>query len=489
MPPTVIDLDSYPQVNEKREKELYQALINLKELSPDSARKQIADLEKSHAQRREWVWAELGESPLALALEHLNVLAKITNENKFGGTVDELAERYLSELWRADDAVIRTLEQSTTKKSSEAISIAINSLYRTSLETMAEAFQKEWMRAPADLRKENRKPVSGEVLLFVDGLRMDLGHRLCEMIKSQECSCTLSYTYSALPTTTSTAKPAVMPIAGELSAGEKFTPKTKSGAMANLTALRTILEENGFEVLTQSDTGDPAKSAWTDCANIDDEGHSKGVALPMILERELKKIQDRTLELLDAGWKQVHIVTDHGWLLLPGGLRKVELKPGLTDLKKGRCAQLRSGVTTDYPVVPWYWDRSVQIALAPGSSCFEDGKEYEHGGLSLQEVVVPDLIIKKGATRTSGIDVQEVSWIGLRCKVHIDGAEGYSVDIRSKPADIKSSLTAGSKTIDIEGNVSLLIEETGMEGKKAWLVILEGTNNPVAQRELIIGGE
>jgi len=489
VPSTVIDMDSWPQVNEKREKELNQALLNLKDQSPDIARKQIAELEKSHAHRREWIWAELGESPLAVALGHLNTLAIITRENKFGGTIGELAERYHSELWKADDAVIRALEQATTKNTNESISIAINSLYRTWLDAMTDAIQKEWMRAPVTYRKESRPPVPGEVFLFVDGLRMDLGHRLCEMIKRQDCSCTLSFTYSVLPTETSTAKPAVMPIAGELKTGEKFTPKTKSGALANITALRGVLEEKGFAVLTNSDTGDPTKSAWTDCANIDEEGHSKGIALPVILERELIKIQDRTLELLDAGWKKVHIVTDHGWLLLPGTLRKVELKTGLTDIKKGRCAQLRSGVTTNYPVVPWYWDHSVMIALAPGSSCFEEGKEYEHGGLSLQEVVVPDIIIQKGTTRTDGIEIQEITWSGLRCKIHLKGAEGYIVDIRLKPADAKSSLTASSKSIDIEGTASLVITDPDQEGKKAYLVILDKTNNSVAQRDIIISGE
>lgn len=489
VPPTITDMDSWPQVNEKREKEIYQALLKLKDLSPDDARVQIAELEKSHAHRREWIWSEMGESPLALALEHLHTLATITQDNKFGGSVEELSERYRKELWRADNAVIRALEHATTKKCDEAISVTINVLYRTWLDNMAQAFQREWIRNPAIVLNKNRPTVSGEVLLFVDGLRMDLGQRLCEMMKTQDCTCTLTHSYSALPSLTSTAKPAVMPIKEELISGEKFTPKTKSGAMANITALRVILEEKGFEVLTNSDTGNPAKSAWTDCANIDDEGHSKGISLPTILERELTKIQDRILELFDAGWKQVHIVTDHGWLLLPGGLRKVELKPGLTDVKKGRCAQLRSGATTDYPTVPWYWDPSILVALAPGSSCFEEGKEYEHGGLSLQEVVIPEIIIQKGSTRTNGIDIRDVSWIGLRCKVQIEGAEGYSIDIRSKPADAKSSLTTGSKTIDIEGNATLVIEDTGMEGEKSRLVILDKTNNPVAQREIIIGGE
>jgi len=175
--------------------------------------------------------------------------------------------------------------------------------------------------------------------------------------------------------------------------------------------------------------------------------------------------------------------------LLPGALRKVELKAGLTDIKKGRCAQLRFGVTTNYPVVPWYWDHSVMIALAPGSSCFEEGKEYEHGGLSLQEVVVPDIIIQKGATSSDGIEIQEITWSGLRCKIHLKGAEGYIADIRLKPADAKSSLAAGSKSINIEGTASLVITDPDLEGKKAYLVILYKTNNPVAQREIIIGGE
>ena len=43
--------------------------------------------------------------------------------------------------------------------------------------------------------------------------------------------------------------------------------------------------------------------------------------------------------LLDAGWQQVVVVTDHGWLYVPGGLPKVELPYYLTKderMKKGR---------------------------------------------------------------------------------------------------------------------------------------------------------
>ncbi|KAF5039072.1 hypothetical protein DSECCO2_547730 [anaerobic digester metagenome] len=185
----------------------------------------------------------------------------------------------------------------------------------------------------------------------------------------------------------------------------------------------------------------------------------------------------------------MRIVTDHGWLLVPGKLRKTELKPGLTDVKKGRCAVLRPDAHVDYPVVPWFWDHTVRIALAPGSACFEEGKEYEHGGLSPQETVVPEIVVRKGGTRSKGIDIGQITWVGMRCRVNLEGAEGYSVDIRLKPADAQSSITTGTRAVDIEGTVSLVIEDDSMEGKDAWLVVMDRQKNPVAQRAIQIGVE
>jgi hypothetical protein len=481
--------DSWPQFNDAREKELALVITSLADVAPDNVRIQIADLEKAHAQRRTWVWAEMRESPLARALEHLAILAKITKETKFGGTVEEQAERYTQNLWKADDAVVRALEQATNKTNLKAITIAINALYPAWLNEMADAFQKEWKRAPVQFTKENHDPVMGEVILFVDGLRMDLGHRLCSMITDDGCSCTLSHRFSALPTETSTAKPAVMPIAGELNAGEKLTPKTRSGAMANLTALRIILEEKGFCVLADLDTGNPQKSAWTDCANIDEEGHSKGIELPLVLDRELKRICNRVTELLDAGWHTVKIVTDHGWLLLPGGLPKTDLKPALAEIKKSRYAQIRPDAVVDYPVIPWSWDRNVRIALAPGITSFEEGKIYAHGGLSPQEVVVPEIIVSRESQQSGGIDIGEPAWAGLRCRVRVEGAVGNIADIRLQPADAQSSCASGGKQIDIEGNVALVVVDDSLEGKTEWLVVLDGRKNVIAQRKIRIGGD
>ena len=45
--------------------------------------------------------------------------------------------------------------------------------------------------------------------------------------------------------------------------------------------------------------------------------------------------------LIAHGWRQVIVITDHGWLLLPDGLPKTELKEHLTEIRKGRCARLK----------------------------------------------------------------------------------------------------------------------------------------------------
>ena len=156
------------------------------------------------------------------------------------------------------------------------------------------------------------------------------------------------------------------------------------------------------------------------------------------LEEEVDRIVARIRELLDAGWKQVDVVTDHGWLLLPVDMEKVELSPATTEIKKGRCARLMHGAVVDVPTVPWFWDQDVRIALAPGVTCFEAGKQYEHGGVSPQECVVPRLTVSVGTTQatTGGPEITKITWLGLLCRIEVSGVgPGVVVDLRALPGD------------------------------------------------------
>ena len=134
------------------------------------------------------------------------------------------------------------------------------------------------------------------------------------------------------------------------------------------------MAENKVQVLAIEEAGDPSGTAWTEVGEIDRRGHDFGMSLAREVEFEIDRVARRVRELLDAGWARVQVVTDHGWLLIPGGMQKTELPVALTEVKKGRCARLKPGATTELPTVPWHWDRDVRIAVAPGHYMLRGGQ-------------------------------------------------------------------------------------------------------------------
>ncbi len=76
--------------------------------------------------------------------------------------------------------------------------------------------------------------------------------------------------------------------------------------------------------------GDPQGRAWTEFGNIDKTGHNEGIGLAHRIPELIRNLVLRVEGLLDVGWQEVRIVTDHGWLLMPKGLPKTELPKYLT---------------------------------------------------------------------------------------------------------------------------------------------------------------
>ena len=134
----------------------------------------------------------------------------------------------------------------------------------------------------------------------------------------------MAWQFSALPGVTNTAKPAVSPVAAAFSAGKELSC-SYHGTDVTVGVLRRALRDAGFEVLQGNDTGEVTGTAWTEFGNFDSLGHNRGWRLAHQVAQEVQLLAERIQELLAAGWQEVHLVTDHGWLLLPGGLDKLEL--------------------------------------------------------------------------------------------------------------------------------------------------------------------
>lgn len=491
----------WPQWNESEEDTLRTNLLSLHNGIPHSVRDQLRLMEEHHGQRRQLVWTELGEAPLVLALEHLLTIAKLTEDSIAVGTLDELPVHYQTVGWKVDDAVLKALALLEKATDFEAVTAVIRALYLPWLEESARYLQKQvdisgYPGGNINTIKTESYP-EGQCLLFVDGLRFDTAKRLSELLEHQGIDVAEKAIWTALPSVTATGKAAVSPVKEKIQGEDgnsDFEPSvaTTGQSLKGGYHFKKLLLDSGWKLLEGSDNGDGQGNAWCEFGDIDHEGHDRGWKLARHLDSLLKEINDRINGLLAAGWKNIRIVTDHGWLLLPGGLPKIDLPSSLTENKWGRCASLKIGSLTDHRLYAWFWNPYHHFVLADGVSCFKNGEEYTHGGLSLQECLTLELIVsrKVDTIQSVPVEVTDIVWKGLRCTVAVDGSfVGLSLDIRQQPGDALSSVVLGMKSFKDNGTASVVVENEALEGQKAVLVLVDGNGSLVAQLDTVIGGD
>ena len=176
---------------------------------------------------------------------------------------------------------------------------------------------------------------------------------------------------------------------------------------------------------------------------------------------------------------------------MPGGLPKVGLPSVLTEHKWGRCASLKPGAACGARLFPWYWNPNVFFAPADGISCFISGKEYAHGGLSLQECLTLNLTVTSGKTpgRQGSVGFGGVVWKGLMCTVTVRGDfAGLRLDVRTQAGNPSSSLLVAVKPIGEKGTASVFVEDDDLEGRDAAVVLLDKEGSLVTQISTVIGG-
>ncbi|MCI0540603.1 MAG: BREX-1 system phosphatase PglZ type B [Verrucomicrobiales bacterium] len=496
-----VQRDSWPDENEKDEKSLRTALMALPKFTPEEARKAVLELDQQHGERRGWVWARMGFSSLAVALEHLRLLAEHTALPLVGDSPDVIATAYVKSGYRADDAVLRALACVKSGDDLTAVGAAIRTMYLGWLDDTARNFQtaaRKWpLPGRAELKERLVAAEPGECLLFVDGLRFDVAQRLLARAHERQLVASEGYRWSALPTVTPTAKPAVTPAAMAITgdqAGADFCPVIADGKrQVTAERLRETIAATGHQVLHGLDTGLPAGEdarAWTEHGEFDALGHKLQARLAGQIGEQLDHIIERIIHLLEAGWRSVRVVTDHGWLLAPGGLPSLPLKKYLVECRWSRCAVIKDGAQADVPAAGWFWDARQPVAYAPGAYCFSSGTEYTHGGLSPQECVTPDLTFRSATEgKAVAVKIEGVQWLGLRCRVVITPAtEGLFADLRSKPNDPKTSITQ-MKPFDKDGKAGLLVEDENLAGSATSVVVFDATGRVFSKQPTMVGGD
>jgi hypothetical protein len=495
--PTMFDsAEVWPNINEIEERKLEQAVGSLMDRPQDEAIGRVAELEAQHARRRGYPWQKLGLSPLATALEPLALLAGLCKTTPGAPTPEAFGEFYASDGWRVDAAALAAMAVCGTPEQHGGVLQIVRTIYLPWLEGTARHLQ-HLIQKNGQAISKRAKPMAtaaGRLVLFADGLRMDVAQLLSEKLRSAGIKSTQDWEWSTIPSVTATAKPAASPIADTLhggEAGDEFSTRLISTKQL-LTQDRfvTALKEREWQFLDSAQTGDPSGSAWTEAGTLDKRGHTEGWKLARSVDTEVRDLVSRIRTLLKAGWTEIIVVTDHGWLLLPSGLPKVELKSFLAEHRWGRCAALKSPAQVNALAFKWYWNPAVAIASPPGVGCFRASMEYSHGGVSLQEMVTP--VLRVNATRPSGgsARILEAKWTGAKCRALVGGNHtSCRVDIRTSESDPDTSLVTNKQAREAtpEGKVTVFLEDDSDIGKVATIVLLDASSQVIDSLSTTLG--
>lgn len=485
--------ESWPQVNEDMEEALAKELNKLAKLDADKGLAMLIELEKKHKGRRNWVWFELGKSPLANSLKYLQAMASVTQVNYSTASIEELQNYYIEQGFKADQNMRKALAAVKLEKDKAIVKSIIQLFYQPWLESITYKFQKLVVHESTIFTGQLATTETEAFVLFVDAFRYELAEEFKHRLEKQKHKVTLTTGWSAIPSLTPTAKPNVSPIANAVniqSEISEFRPQLSNGKDLQTQVFREALKVAEFQyVNTPSDIQERGKY-WQEIGDIDTKGHEEQADMVKRIDELFDQVQEAIDIAFDKGIKQIKIVTDHGWLLLPGGLPKTPLNAGLAETRWGRCALIKDGASTDLLHLPWRWNPSIYIAYAPGISFFKANIEYAHGGISIHECLVPTMIVEN--TNIQGIvaEVKAVKWVNLKCTIiSSDVPDGYLVDIRTKYNDSKTSVLDNvSKGKSITSNTITLMVDDSYEYQSATIVLMDENERILDKKPTTIGG-
>lgn len=489
------DPERSPRNNDEAEQRLRKDLEAIANLPHAGALAKILALESEHGHRRAWVWTQLGESPLAIALEPLSRLARAASTTLGGATIHAAIANYVTDGWLCDRAALEAMCSVKVPPDVALVGHVVRALYLPWLDDSARHFQSLMQGAGTSARAmvTGTHYEKDACVMFADGLRYDVACMLRDRLETKGLRTRLSHRSAPLPTVTATAKPLATVVHERLEGGADivdFNPRFKDNAQSATAArLREAMTSRGLDLL--GDEIRPAKQgtsgAWLETGRLDELGHKLGVRLASQIETELETLVDQIIGLLENGWTRIRVVTDHGWLLVPGGLRQIELPSHLTATKWSRCATVKGDSKPNVPVHAWFWNDQVRIASPPGAGSFSSNTEYSHGGVSPQECVVPELVVERGGASTNAT-IASAAWRGMRCRVRVTTNDpSVRVDLRLNWKQPATSIVAAVKEAGPALEASLAVADDSHEGAAATIVVIDAAGNVLDRQQTTVG--
>jgi hypothetical protein len=153
-----------------------------------------------------------------------------------------------------------------------------------------------------------------------------------------------------------------------------------------------------------------------------------------------------------------------------------------------RC--IEADAQTDALAFKWHWNPGVMMASPPGAGSFRASIEYSHGGVSLQEMVIPVLRVKASQPADGSARLLEAKWTGAKCRVSVGGnCAGVRVDVRTSQTDPNTSLLTDKQARETtpDGKVTVFLENDADIGNKAEIVLLDSSGQVIHSLSTILG--
>jgi hypothetical protein len=256
------------------------------------------------------------------------------------------------------------------------------------------------------------KPRERRAVIIVDALRLDLARQLeARLGPSSE----LRPVLSTLPSTTPFGMTALLPLEDSqigVATGTKSVqlfdesqePLQERAGRKDL--LAKLVEGRGdaiafveVESLLQGEVVPPTRYVVAFTYALDDRGHSKADAasLPEVASQLPERLARVIERLHQAGIARVDVVTDHGFLWLDpedvDSLGTPSVPTAQVSKKAARYAILAEGASApELMHLPLPFDPDVVLGFPRGIRTLSKATWYLHGGVSLQETVIPHLI-------------------------------------------------------------------------------------------------
>lgn len=327
---------------------------------------------------------------------------------------------------------------------------------------------------------------SRQAVLVVDALRFDLGQQVTTALGP---GATLEPVVSTLPTTTPFGMTALMPLqsgepsvsyVGDLSiaAGAHADLQSRAGRKAYLEAFlaaRDSGETVAFVELEAIVQGvEIPKARWLVVFSyaLDDRGHSlaDAASLPEEAGRLVPRLVRAIERLHRAGVARVDVVTDHGFIFVPPELTDSLGHPDLPARqavsKNPRYAVLEpEAAATEVIHRTSPLASNVSLGFPRGIRTLSKATVYLHGGISLQECVIP---------RISSQASLAASRVEVVVEVTVSKVTGATIPVRLRPA---AGLASGQMTLaaprptkvrisvdaDVAGDVSEVADAVRLE--------------------------